>query len=307
MLIEKVVHSKVGFDDAHQLYSPNIEETVLDKLRSTYKDKCNWGCLVLEIVELIRMGNMEASRHMQNGTFSACVEFRVRGLIIQPDEYVCGLVVKKIDKRGMFICQGDYVAAMLSPSPVLHALQEGQKIVVRVVKAAYDKGRERISVKAAPFLPIFQRFVVWKVKVAKAEGEAAALMERVAALAAEVAGANFIHQLLYPYRAPIVRGRAVNMLELPVGETILMSYPDWVDKKTPQVVVFDDVKSDDILGYSDIQAIDPDRILIVEDYAAVMVRVLTEHIGYLTLVKELGAYDQEKNAALWNVYKSAKR
>ena len=69
MLIEKELHTKFSTNDPSQLYSPNINDFILDTLRQRFTGKNYKSCLIKNVIRIIKRSNMVAMHTRQNATY----------------------------------------------------------------------------------------------------------------------------------------------------------------------------------------------------------------------------------------------
>lgn len=325
MIIEKTIQTKVHLVDPLLLYSADINAVVMDNLKQRFEGYCYASCLILEIVEIQERSRFKFSKERQDASASCCVRFKVRGLIIKNHEMLHNCVVKKVHKEGHIICKNKHAAVYIKASKTLQTIKEGQTIVALAGPVKYKLFKPAISVNALPFIPMFRDMVVYNVTVKTKESIITNVLNRMAQEQKANEGLDkdvkmFFTDLLYPYQSKKtltekLQNGTITTLEkiasMKEGTQLFISQPDFLPQDTPSVIVYKQLKTDDVLGLKDIQSINGGMV-VLEKYETILGWMIHTHIEYLISIRNLCTTyntmdDVKKNNNLWDIYKRYRR
>ena len=98
MLVEKFIQTKNCITDSTILYSPKIDDIILDNIRQRYVGRCYKSCLIKEVMEIVRRSNFVCMYTRQDATFVCDVMVKVRGVVILND-----MVLQDLRRRNVLI------------------------------------------------------------------------------------------------------------------------------------------------------------------------------------------------------------
>jgi hypothetical protein len=333
-LFMKSIQTIILLTEPHEIYSNNIENLIMDKLRGEFIGKTFKSCLVVDIQEILQMGNVIYLYTRQNASATCCVRFNAKCIIVKKYEVIHNCVVQKVDKKGHIIARNKYAAIYIKASNLTQTIKQGQEIpVIAAGLIKYTPYKHTISINALPFIPIFRSEVLYEVNITNTTG----IVENIyAELKVEMEKANkikdknpevykFFIDLLYPYKsktAEIDRLKSKDsarilsieeLLKMKEGETIIISNPEFMlTSNDPSVLLHINVKSDDILDYPELQAVGDSGIKTTESYEAIMGHII--HLNkefYITMSELCNTYNTleliKKNNNLWDIFTSGKR
>jgi len=150
MIVIRIIEVAVTINDPIGFASDT--DSLKAILSAKYKDICYANCFILEILEIIRMGNLMINQDGGSTSSSLSVRFRARALVYNLDEVINGCKVITRDQNHI-TCQSDNTMCTLAAAPENVSIKLGQIISVRAVISDYTIGAQYISVRGVMFLP----------------------------------------------------------------------------------------------------------------------------------------------------------
>ena len=321
-IIHKIVHTKVPLPSS-SAYSMDIDSVILDHLNHTYAGRCMWECKVLEVLNIIKRGDVICDQHRQDGLFTVTVQIRIRGVVARPGDVMFGFEVVKIQADGTLILKSDDAAAFMRKSPATQTIHEKHVIPIIVRAAEYDIMKPQISINAAPFAPAppapprvysimrgeddHDAHIYTELK--DAAKELLAQINRVGEYPAKLR--SFYEQLL-GMRAPR-QSKTISLDELlnvAPGTQLVIVMPVSFVAAAPAVELYDGPLND-LLGSDEVKALgdSPEGACVHVPFETAIRELITLHSRYLDTLSGLcEAYpDPSANQKMWDVYNSAKQ
>jgi hypothetical protein len=321
MIITKMIQTKVHIDDPMVLYTRDIESVIMDILKQRLEGYCYMSCCIIEVVEIQQRSNFTFSKQRQDGSASCNVRIKVRGIVIKKHEMLHDCVVKKIDKDGHIICKNKHAAVYIRASDALQTIKQGQTIVALAGQVKYSLFKSAISVNALPFIPIVddKSDVIYKIVVENTTG---IIQKMLAKLKKEIEDNNtldseiysFFTDLIYPYKSKkkykdsVAQTKTLeSVANAPDGTKLILSQPDWLPLDKPNILVYENLETDDILNNNELQAVN-NGIVITENYEGVVGYMIHKYIEHILTIRQLcTSYNTMKlvneNNNIWDIYK----
>jgi hypothetical protein len=317
MLIEKIIQRKIHITEHIEAFTGDKDAVVLDKLKQTLVGKCYKSCLILEILEILRVSDFVVSRHRQDASTVCSVQFKVRGLTLEKHQVIHGCVIKNIDKNNHIVAEGKNMAVYIKADGALKTLRNGQTIVAIVGNAKYTLFSPVISVNAFPFIPIKKGMeqMIFKVQVSK-HSELNKYIDRLNSIGSEnkTLDRKFFDDLLYPRKGKMSPPPKASIMSIgsvmdqKEGKTMYIAIPDYLSKTAHSIVVFDekDLGLEDPLG-STLQKTKTGTMVVSEKFVSVIGSIIHEFLKYEDIVAQLcSTYGTEElrkeNSNIWDIY-----
>lgn len=154
MLIEKILQTSIDLFEPEEIYNPNIENVIINKLTQRYVGYCYQSIYVKSINKILKRSAIKyTTTRLDNGA-NINVEFEVTGHTVTKDEIIHGCVVIEIKPHGIKL-KNDFatIGLMDHASKFAQVLKLGQIIPVIVDEARYTPGLDSVSVRGYPFYP----------------------------------------------------------------------------------------------------------------------------------------------------------
>ena len=307
----RTIQTRVIFNDPVEMYG-NLETNVIKVLKTRYENKCYNGCFILEIVDILQLGNLIFSRQRTDASAMCDVRFNVRCIIIKKNDILHDCKVIKINKHGHILCKNQHAVVYINKHKALQSIREGQIILAIAGIIKYKISSNSITVCALPFIPIVNPTTRYVLTVIHSE-EINRLMERLAEetkinLELDNKINTFFTELLFPYIShKRIDGKVVSFADIVTRtkQTIILSQPDCLPI-SPNLV--ENGKNNiDILKSAEIQESKNEDLVITENYENIMGYFIHKHIEQLLTIRKLcTTYNTmeivNENSNLWNIY-----
>lgn len=326
MLIEKFIQTKNHIKDSSILYSPKINDIVLDNIRQRFVGTCYKSCLIKEVVEIVRRSNFIAMHTRQDASFVCDVMVKVRGVIINKNMIVHNNVVKNIDKRGRIICTNKDAALCIRPDVVnTQTIRRNQIIPVIALKSQYKIGKSEITVVGIPWIPYIDTKTryVFQIDFKKTKfldsmvSNLTAELEKIKEINKSVY--TFFLDLIYPYSTQnlykkTIKDKDIKEVDLikfikeNKEKTYIVSSPDFIPDTNHSILLHNKIDTDNILNYDELKRI-KNGMFSVENSDRVLGSYISKYIKYNdTIIQLCKTYNTmqliNENKNLWDIYKN---
>ena len=333
MRIQKVIEDNISLSTA-ELFSGNIQQVILDKLKFKYERKCWDNSYVVEVVEILKRSSIKMARDRLNGQGDANVQFLVNAVVYPTGDILVGCVIDNILKHDRIICvQGDInitTAEGFFIDPKL-----GQLLTLQVVDVNYRQPDGTLMIYASPHL-INKRPVLYKFpKMTSFTRDQKDLLQMALTRlgdaherfrkASRSASVKFFEDKVYPYNETHAKVMAklktdgyniVNMEEISTNivngkiksigsENMLgyMKHPS-ISMSTPNVYELDPTKWES--GVKKMIHMAPEKV-VDKTFIDLAVSVLNEHSIYLNMIADMSeVYNTDeirnKHENIWKSY-----
>lgn len=158
MIITKILETKIDLSESDQMYSADIDSTIIQKLAERYVNKCYQSVLITNIIKIIRRSSIIMADNRLDGGAYVDVQFEIEGMILVKDEILTGCTIIEIhDNNTTITAEHKYAGIKLQKDPhgvMFKILKIGQKIPIIVQKVRYTPNQSTISVIAIPYTPV---------------------------------------------------------------------------------------------------------------------------------------------------------
>ena len=163
MIFQKIFEKIVTLKDVNIIYSIDIDNILLNKIKDTFEKKCYKSCYILLVNKIIRRSNLNFNNKDLNASVNISIMFEAT--ILKYDIYDIINNVKIITiTDDKIICQSDSSSILIKSDKNLDSFKMNQIISVRVGKCSYTTGESKISITAFPFIPIIEEDIFYKIK-----------------------------------------------------------------------------------------------------------------------------------------------
>lgn len=312
MIIEKTLEERICFSDSNDIYSKDINETVIKHL-SKLNGKCYQSCLIIAITKILRISQIYMSDQL-DGSAYLNVRFLVDALVYQEKEILPCCKVRQIEANGQIYADSEYAKIQILPNEKTKYLSSifkiGDNIPVSVYRVSYGISKDKISVLATPFSPNFDTTIIYKVgeklsqdqkdtlnrlneKISKTE-KAVSLLSKPEEKAYE-----FFKKILYPYKE-IVQNKTINILDLDNFSDQYVSRPSNLEKHYKTCCIYKSIEKIQPSVVSENSVFEISCIFL-SDYLQ-HITTLMEFVKNYPDVKTIAKY-----AEIWKLYNLLKR
>jgi hypothetical protein len=303
------IQTRVVFNNPNDIYGDQ-ENNVLRVLRNRYENKCYMSCFVVEITEILQLGQLIFSRQKIDGSAVCNVHFRVRCIIIKKNDILHDCKVIKINKHGHILCKNQHAVIYINKHKALQTIREGQVILAIAGVIKYKPLTPSITVCALPFIPIVNPTTRYVLNIT-ASNTVDILLDKLAEetkINSELDSKinTFFTELLYPYAKKRINQQEISFTDVRTRNgQIILSQPDWLPIG-PNLIV-NDKKNLNPLKTEEIQESKSGDLVITENYENIMGYFIHKHIEQLLTIRKLcTTYNTMEainaNANLWNIY-----
>ena len=305
------IQTRVVFTNPADIYNDQ-KTNVLRVLKNRYENKCYMSCFVVEILEILQLGQLIFSRQKTDGSAVCNVHFRVKCIIIKKNDILHDCKIIKINKHGHILCKNQHAVIYINKHKALQTIREGQIIIAIAGVIKYKPLTSLVTVSALPFIPIINPTTRYVLDIVP-DDDINVLMEQLAKekkINAELDSKvnTFFTELLFPYadNKRIEQHKIISFLDV-VKRTgkIVLSQPDWLPIG-PNLIINEE-KNIDLLKTEEIQESKSGDLVITENYRNIMGYFIHKHIEQLLTIRKLcTTYNTMEivnaNTNIWNIY-----
>lgn len=156
-------YEKVMNLSASEMFANDLDGIIMDKLKSKYVGKCENSTFIKEILGITRRSMVEMTRDLLDGTGRLCIQFDAKAIVYEEGTIMVGCEIKNIEKTTSIVCMKDNLFIYIKSHPKLRPLKKGDKLIVQVSKAGYQKDQKIISIDAQMFFCPTD-FIIYRIK-----------------------------------------------------------------------------------------------------------------------------------------------
>lgn len=338
MKIEKQYESIVNLSSV-EMYMPDLDIVILDKLRKIFEGKCFQSSLIHKIIRIIRRSLVRPAQNLTDGSGNVNVVFEAEAIVYNENDIITDCVVKNVERSGELICKIDHAAIHIRGNVILRGIQIGQTIPIRVVTVRYSKGKDNITINATPYFHPMSVFLyktdISPTKVSQETIEVLSDLIKTAEVEEKTFKdldpklRDFFTDVFYPFaedsdkfeKYKENKFEKINMIEDAkrfISNTgketpmFVMRHPR-TDKSKPSIFHIDESLFKGELSKIALLDMKLYEIKIVkESYAQILINYIEEYVGYLRMIQELlvtfGTEEKrQEHKNIWAIYNRLKR
>ena len=306
------IQTRIVFTNPADIYS-NQETVVLHVLKYRYENKCYMSCFIVEIKEILQLGQLIFSRKKTDGSAICNVHFRVKCIIIKKNDILHDCKVIKINKHGHILCKNQHAVIYINKHKALQSIREGQIILAIAGVIKYKPLTKSVTVCALPFIPIVNPTTQYVLNITASQVIDTLMLqleeETKNNLYLDRKINTFFTELLFPYTNNQITEstKVVSFTDVHTrtGQTMILSQPDWLPI-SPNLIEYKAINIDPFKT-DEIQESKNGDLVITENYENIMGYFIHKHIEKLYTIKKLcTTYNTMEivnaNSNLWNIY-----
>ena len=162
MITQKILETYLNLDDPNHIYSIDITKTCIEILTKKFINKCYKSCYILKINKIIRSSNIYVTDSL-DAKCIICVLFEADVIIYNESEIITGCKITKIEPHGRIYAESQYANIQMKQDHALSIYKEGYIIPVIARACRYYPNKEKISIAAFPFMPMFPENIIYSI------------------------------------------------------------------------------------------------------------------------------------------------
>jgi hypothetical protein len=153
MIIKKILETYLDISDPKDIFSPNRDNMIMEKLTAKFVGVCFMSCFVIKINRIIRRSYIYMKDTL-DGDAHTNVMFEVDAIVYQKNEIINGCKIIKKEPNGIIHGKSEHAGIQLSIQPNMTIFREGDIAPVIVKRVRYNINQTAASVLAVPFIPM---------------------------------------------------------------------------------------------------------------------------------------------------------
>jgi len=161
MIINKIYDVKLNIDNINIIFSKDINGVILDLITNKFKNRCYLETYILNINKVLNRSLIETDKSDLNGLLFVCVQFEAECIVYSKDEVILEMTIKNIINNSISLTN-EFCNGIIKMNKNVLEFNKGQIIPIKVGKAKFDPGSDKIEVNAYPFIPLIDNIVYYK-------------------------------------------------------------------------------------------------------------------------------------------------
>lgn len=153
MIIKRILETYMDISDPKDIFSPNRDNMIMDKLVEKFVGVCYMSCFIVKINKVIRRSYIYMKDTLGGDAYTN-VMFEVDAIVYQVNEIINGCKIIKKEPNGIIHGKSDHAGIQLSIQPNMSIFKEGDVVPVIVKRVRYNVNQTAVSVLAVPFIPM---------------------------------------------------------------------------------------------------------------------------------------------------------
>jgi hypothetical protein len=166
MIIEKIFSVRLDFDKSSELYTSNIDDTILRKLNHRFKNRCFKSSYIINIDKIIRRSPIMIHTDLFDGSGYTSVCFQAKVIVLAKGEILNGCKIVEIKKNGI-LAEHEFAVIKLhklSNNKITQVLDIGNIIPVIIDYVRYLPNSDKISIVGIPYFPRKELNKIYRIK-----------------------------------------------------------------------------------------------------------------------------------------------
>jgi len=210
MIVKKILETYLDLEIPEYIFASNIDDICIQLLTKKFGNKCYKSCYILKINKIIRSSRRYMSESL-SGNSSICVLFEVDAIVYQEGDIINNCKITKIEPNGKIYAESQYANIQTNQDQSLPIFKEEYIIPVIATNIRNFPSKDKISISAIPFMPMFPQLIIYSVKTPLEEQQIPQLenmlkmvndeLNKIKKLSApELKSYNFFKTLIYPFK-----------------------------------------------------------------------------------------------------------
>lgn len=162
MKIIKSFDITLNITDINIIFSKNINDNLLNLISKNYQNKNYLSSYIIKINKILNRSLIESNQNDLNCSFIIYVQFEAECIIYNKDEVVLDMEIQESINNNIII-KNNNIIALIKNNPDLKEFKVGEKIPIRIGRAKYSLGTDKISINSYPFIPITFDIINYKI------------------------------------------------------------------------------------------------------------------------------------------------
>jgi hypothetical protein len=312
MLVKKILETYLDITNPDDIFSSDLDKTVLDKLHDKFVGICYDSCLILNINKIIRRSYVYMKDTL-DGDVNLSVLFEVDCIIYIKDEIINGCKIIKKETNGIMHATSKYAGIQLNIQPTVSIFKEGEIIPVIVKRVRYNISQNSISVLAMPFIPINYNVNYYRIsgELTNSENDnLRTLLEEINIYEESFKKLAPGNKKIYKFFVDLLKQKNIDLLKIK-GSFNKINFAKMLELKSNIICKKYNTYDDNIVEYVDSKDSKDDNVIEETPYNIFNI-ILIEHLLHLQTLQEfLNHYntftDVQNSKNIWKFYSMLKK
>ncbi len=161
MIINKIFDVKLNINNINIIFSKDINAVILDLIDKKFTNKCYLEVYILKINKILNRSLIQTDQSDLNGLLFVCIQFEAECISYSNGEVILEMNIKNIINNSVSLTN-EYCNGIIKMKKNIPNFIKGQNIPIKVGKAKFDPGSDKINVNACPFIPLVDKQVYYK-------------------------------------------------------------------------------------------------------------------------------------------------
>lgn len=170
MYIKKILETYIDITDPVDIFSGNIDDMLINKLKEKFVGKCCMSCLIINVNKIIKRSFIYMKDTLE-GDCNVNIMFEVDAIEYIKNEIINGCKIIKKESNDIIHGISEYAGIQIKIPANISIFKEGDIIPVIVKMTRYNINQTAISVLATPFMPNNDPAICYKIRNTLSEKE----------------------------------------------------------------------------------------------------------------------------------------
>ena len=163
MIVKKIIETSIDLLLPSEIYSTDVDQLILEKLKKRYLNICYQSILITKIVEVIQRSAVRIVNNRLDGGAFVDVRFKAEGIIYLEKEIINGCKVSEIRGKNI-ILEHKYATIMiqdLNNKNIYQTLNINHIVPIIVSKCKYSLSQKNMTITGALYTPQVRQNIVF--------------------------------------------------------------------------------------------------------------------------------------------------
>lgn len=212
MKIKKILETYMDITDPKDIFSPNRDSMIMEKLIDKFVGVCYMSCFIVKINKIIRRSYIYMKDTL-DGDSHTNIMFEVDAIVYQLNEIINGCKIIKKEPNGIIHGKSEYAGIQLSIQPNMSIFKEGDIVPVIVKRVRYNVNQNAVSVLAVPFIPMNLDIIYYNIHGVMSKQQTddiKHMLEQISIEEQKINNLNVNDKKIYKFFADLINTNTVN-------------------------------------------------------------------------------------------------
>ena len=212
MIFNKIFETKVVLDDINDIFNPDIDNIILNILKTKYTNSCFKSCFIIKVNHMVNRSLLNTISRNLDAHVNVDVMFEAEVLCYEKFELLLDNEIVDTSNDKILANGNDRYIMINNKTQIMNNFIKGQKIPIFVGKCSYPLYKKVIEINAYPFIPILENEQNIYYNIEKlTEDEKEKLQPLIDNINTELKTTTnkeshkFFEDLLYPFSSPLYK------------------------------------------------------------------------------------------------------